>query len=67
MSLLFSKDNLEANMDMGFKGNPNIGSVVLNKFRESDCFHEFAQSFGEDDRVLLSAPYLVAQAPLGFQ
>ena len=30
--LLFSDKNLDADLEVGFKGNPNIGSVVLNQF-----------------------------------
>ena len=33
---LFSSNNLDSNMRVGFKGNPNIGSVVLNKFKDSN-------------------------------
>ena len=31
MKILFSDKNLNSSMDVGFKGNPNIGSVVLNQ------------------------------------
>jgi len=65
-SILFSKDNLEADMDMGFKGNPNIGSVVLNKFRDSDFFHSFAQSFGEEDRVFIISSIFGGTGAAGF-
>ena len=37
-SLLFSNANLNAKMDVGFKGNPNMGSVVLNSIKDSDYF-----------------------------
>jgi len=65
-SVLFSKDNLDADMDMGFKGNPNIGSVVLNKFRDSDFFQEFAQSFGEDDRAFIISSIFGGTGAAGF-
>lgn len=65
-SLLFSKDNLDADMDMGFKGNPNIGSVVLNKFRDSAFFQEFAQSFGEDDRAFIISSIFGGTGAAGF-
>ena len=35
VSLLFSEKNLATEMDIGFVGNPNIGSVVLNQFKDS--------------------------------
>jgi hypothetical protein len=51
--LLFSEQNLEADMEVGFKGNPNIGSVALNRFKDSDTFHAFANSFNQGDRVVV--------------
>src|SRR5690606_21058954 len=38
ISLLFSKKNLNADLEVGFKGNPNMGSVVLNQFNTSQNF-----------------------------
>ena len=32
VNMLFSEKNLNSDMKVGFKGNPNIGSVVLNQF-----------------------------------
>lgn len=65
-SLLFSKDNLDANMDVGFKGNPNIGSVVLNKFSNSDFFHQFAESLGENDRIFIVSSIFGGTGAAGF-
>jgi hypothetical protein len=65
-SLLFSKNNLNANMDVGFKGNPNIGSVVLNKFRETSFFKKFAQSFGQNDRVFIISSIFGGTGASGF-
>lgn len=65
-SLLFSRDNLEADMDMGFKGNPNIGSVVINKFRNSSFFREFAQSLGENDRIFIISSIFGGTGAAGF-
>ena len=45
--MLFSEKNLEASMDVGFKGNPNIGSVVLNQIVDTDDFKSFANSFNQ--------------------
>jgi hypothetical protein len=65
-SLLFSRLNLDANMDVGFKGNPNIGSVVLNKFRYSDSFRKFAETFGPDDRVFIISSIFGGTGAAGF-
>jgi len=51
--LLFSDTNLNADMQIGFKGNPNIGSVVLNRFKESPVFQAFANAFNPDDRIVI--------------
>lgn len=49
----FSKANLDSDMQVGFKGNPNIGSVVLNQFKDSKEFQTFASNFGKEDRIFL--------------
>lgn len=51
--LLFSESNLEADMEVGFKGNPNIGSVALNQFRDSDTYKAFANAFNDGDRIVI--------------
>jgi len=66
VSLLFSKSNLNADMDVGFKGNPNIGSVVLNKFKQSDFFMRFAQNFEKEDRVYIISSIFGGTGAAGF-
>jgi len=51
--LLYSEKNLKSNLDVGFKGNPNMGSVVLNQFTNSDDFTKFGQTFGDDDAIFI--------------
>jgi hypothetical protein len=53
VNLLFSKENLEANLNVGFKGNPNMGSIVLNQFTDSEAFKIFGQSFNQDDSIFI--------------
>jgi hypothetical protein len=53
VELLFSESNLDTQMDIGFIGNPNIGSVVLNQIGNSDEFNAFASCFGEKDRIFI--------------
>ncbi|MDR2582590.1 MAG: hypothetical protein LBC75_03825 [Fibromonadaceae bacterium] len=54
--LLFSeKDNYLLNLDMevGFKGYPNIGSVAFNKFAKSQAFREvFQNNVNSGDAVI---------------
>ncbi len=66
MSLLFSKANLDADMDMGFLGNPNIGSVVLNKFKSSASFTKFAGNFEANDRVFIVSSIFGGTGAAGF-
>ncbi len=65
-SLLFSKPNLDADMDVGFKGNPNIGSVVLNKFKQSEFFTRFAQNFEQNDRIFIISSIFGGTGAAGF-
>ena len=65
-SLLFSEKNLEATMDVGFKGNPNMGSVVLNQFQESDDFKAFASSFSDHDRIFIISSIFGGTGASGF-
>ncbi len=51
--LLFSQENKEADMTVGFKGNPNIGSVVLNTFSSTNEDKEFRNSFNPGDAIFI--------------
>ena len=51
--MLFSENNLESDMVVGFKGNPNIGSVVLNQFADSQEYKDFATDFQQGDRIFI--------------
>ncbi len=48
VEMLFSEKTLNFDMTVGFQGNPNIGSVVLNQFDDEDVFKAFAEDFVED-------------------
>lgn len=52
-SMMFSKTQLETKMNIGFVGNPNIGSVALNKIKDSEEFRQFASVFQRDDRIFI--------------
>lgn len=65
-SMLFSENNLEADMEVGFKGNPNIGSVVLNQFTDSDDFIAFAAAFKPGDRVFIVSSIFGGTGASGF-
>ncbi|WP_207919042.1 hypothetical protein [Flavobacterium sandaracinum] len=66
INLLFSEDNLNADMEVGFKGNPNIGSVVLNQFKQSDDFKNFASTFSQEDRIFIISSIFGGTGAAGF-
>lgn len=51
--LLFSDYHLNLDMQVGFKGNPNLGSVVLNQFQQINDFKTFALNFAQGDRIFI--------------
>lgn len=54
VSTLFSTKNLENPLSVGFKGNPNIGTVVLGEMIEgADWFKSFKQHCEKGDRVFI--------------
>lgn len=65
-SMLYSDKNLASDMEVGFKGNPHIGSVVLNKMRDSELFHKFAASVNESDRVFIVSSIFGGTGAAGF-
>ncbi len=66
INVLFSRDNLNAKMEVGFKGNPNIGSVVLNQLTASPGYEEFASSFQEGDRIFIVSSIFGGTGAAGF-
>ena len=64
--LLFSEKNLASDLQVGFKGNPNIGSVVLNQFTNSEVFQAFADSVQEDDRIFIVSSIFGGTGAAGF-
>ncbi|MCD5382775.1 hypothetical protein LR002_01490 [Candidatus Gracilibacteria bacterium] len=51
--LLYSDSNLKSDLNVGFKGNPNMGSIVLNQFTNSENFRKFGQTFNDGDAVFI--------------
>jgi hypothetical protein len=51
---MFSTKNLDNPLSVGFKGNPNVGTVVLGEMIEgADWFRSFKQHCEKDDRVFI--------------
>lgn len=66
MRMLFSEKNLNSNMNVGFKGNPNIGSVVLNQIVDSPDFKAFANSFEDGDKIFIISSIFGGTGASGF-
>lgn len=66
VNMLFSDANQNADMTIGFTGNPNIGSVVLNQFAASPQFVEFAASFTPGDKIMIISSIFGGSGASGF-
>lgn len=65
-SMLFSKKNLASDMTVGFKGNPNVGSVVLNQLQNSEDFQKICQKFSDGDRIFVISSIFGGTGASGF-
>ncbi len=64
---LFSTNNLNNALSVGFKGNPNVGTVVLGDMIEgSDWFKSFKQQCEKDDRVFIISSIFGGTGASGF-
>lgn len=66
VDMLFSKETLNMDMTAGFQGNPNIGSVVLNQFENSDVFKAFAKDFKDGDKIFVISSIFGGTGASGF-
>jgi hypothetical protein len=66
MHMLFSEKNLASSMEVGFKGNPNIGSVVLNQIVNSNDFEDFASNFDSGDKIFIISSIFGGTGASGF-
>lgn len=64
--MLFSKKTLSMDTEYGFKGNPNIGSVVLNQFDNKNIFKAFAADFQNGDRIFIISSIFGGTGASGF-
>jgi len=51
--LLFTSKSRSMNLEKGFLGTPNVGSIVLRNVVESKGFKEFTQEFKPGDRIFI--------------
>lgn len=57
---------LYLNLSLGFKGNPNIGSVVFNDLKYTQQFKNFEGSFTGEDRVFIISSIFGGTGSSGF-
>lgn len=66
---LFSPENLNLDMEVGFKGNPNIGSIALGEFDQSAVYQDFVHDFNsgnEDKRIFIISSIFGGTGASGF-
>lgn len=66
LDLLFTPDSLNASLDLGFRGSPNVGSVVLNSLVQAPEMRYLAQSLNADDRVFFISSIFGGTGAAGF-
>ena len=66
IDLLYSQQNLNSSLNVGFKGNPNMGSIVLNQFTNSKEFNTFAQTFVPGDAIFIISSIFGGTGAAGF-
>lgn len=66
VQLLFSPEVRKMSMEVGFKGNPNMGSIVLNQFDGSDEFQDFLNDFQTGDRIFIAGSIFGGTGASGF-
>ena len=66
VDLLFTQDSLAANLDVGFRGSPNVGSVVLNAVVQSKEMRYLAQSLQDGDRAFFISSIFGGTGAAGF-
>lgn len=64
--MLFSEKNLASSMNVGFKGNPNIGSIVLNQIVDANDFQDFANNFEAGDKIFIISSIFGGTGASGF-
>lgn len=66
VDLLYPEKLLNLSLDEGFKGNPNIGAVVLNQFKYSNELKQFANLFQAGDRIFIISSIFGGTGAAGF-
>jgi hypothetical protein len=66
LTLLYSDKNFEQPLSVGFKGNPHMGSVVLNALIGGPAYNAFKSIFGNGDRIFIISSVFGGTGAAGF-
>lgn len=66
LDLLFTTDSLSANLNVGFRGSPNVGSVVLNRLVDTKEMRYLAHSLATGDRIFFISSIFGGTGAAGF-
>ncbi|TAE75174.1 MAG: hypothetical protein EAZ85_03085 [Bacteroidetes bacterium] len=68
IQLLFSEDNLKKKLDVGFRGSPNVGTIVLNSIKDSKEWEFFGDCYNADnkDRIFIVSSIFGGTGASGF-
>lgn len=57
---------LNLNLTVGFKGNPNIGSIIFNELTTTEEYKYFARAFTPNDRIFIVSSIFGGTGSSGF-
>ena len=66
VSMFFSEKDRKSEMAVGFRGNPSMGSVILNKLEDSEEFKFFKRVFNTGDKIFLVSSIFGGTGASGF-
>lgn len=66
IDLLYTEGTMRTPLSVGFKGNPNIGTVVLNNFEEEAWYKSFESILDAQDRVFIISSIFGGTGASGF-
>jgi len=66
LSLLYSEQNFKQPLNVGFKGNPHMGSMALNSLFGGRAFRTFKSIYDNDDRIFIISSVFGGTGAAGF-
>ncbi len=66
LSLLYSDTNFKQPLSVGFKGNPHMGSIVLNSIIGGPAYNAFKSTFAAGDRIFIISSVFGGTGAAGF-